>query len=29
MDGDVEKGDVSSEYDSMSIHTVYQHNGLK
>ena len=29
MDGDVEKGDLSSGYDPLNRHTVYQLNGLK
>ena len=29
MDGGVEKGDLSSGYGSMNIHTFYQQNGLK
>ena len=29
MDGDVEKGEVSSGYGSMNIHTVYKLNDLK
>ena len=29
MEGDIEKGDVSSGYGSINSHTVYQPNGLK
>ena len=29
MNEDVEKGDVSGGHDSMNIHTLYQHNGLR